>query len=151
MNRDQGPIEEQTSVPPELSKRAAARDPVILAPREPLRRLLVENSHRGLFISIDTVQWIEADRHFVKLHLPHCQSHRIRTPISALYEKLDQDRFLRINRSAIVNLDFVSELRARNRSDREVLLRDGTVLSFSRLYRNHFKRLGAIYDGSEPL
>lgn len=148
---DQGPILGPMTVPPELAGRDAADEQFVLTPREPLKRLLVQDCHRGFFISTDAVQWIEADRHFIKLHLAHGQSHRIRTPISALYEKLDQRQFLRINRSAIVNIDFVSELRALDRSDCEVHLRDGMVLSFSRLYRSHFKRLGAIYRTSDPV
>lgn len=113
--------------------------------REPLRRLLIRGGDRAFLVSTESIEWIEADGHFVTLHLAD-QSYRIRTPLSALHAKLDRHQFLRVNRSTVVNFDFIIELHPRSQGAYDVLLRNGKVLSFSRLYCSDFKRLGATYD-----
>jgi LytTr DNA-binding domain len=111
------------TVPTSLSMSQAKQEQ--LAHVNSLKRLLIRCRGRVFFVPTESIQWIEADLHFVRLHLTGGQSHKIRTAMSALYEKLDRHQFLRVSRSAIVNFDFVSEMRSRNRSDYEVLLRDG--------------------------
>jgi two-component system, LytTR family, response regulator len=49
---------------------------------------------------------------------------------------LDPDVFLRIHRSAIVNLDEVARVVSTESGDSVVKLRDGTELRMSRSYRN---------------
>lgn len=56
--------------------------------------------------------------------------------------KLDPDRFKRIHRSAIVNLDFIRELQPWTGGDLAVFLRDGTRLTLSRTHRHQFAEWG---------
>jgi len=53
---------------------------------------------------------------------------------------LDPNRFSRIARSAIVNLDYVRELQAWFRGDYKVILRNGTELKLSHRYRQNLNR-----------
>ncbi len=117
-------------------------------PREPLHRLLIRSGDRAFFLSARSIHWVEADDDFVRLHVEG-QAYRIRTTMSALYNRLNQHQFLRINRSAIVNVEFIAELHLRNRSDYDVLLIDGTVLRLSRLYRSSLQKHGGFF-GSSP-
>lgn len=112
--------------------------------REPLKRLLIRNGERAVFVLADSIHWIEADGDFVRLHTAEA-SHRVRSTLLSLHARLDPNQFLRISRSAIVNLDFVAELRMRPSSDYDVLLHDGTILRFSRVYRNSFQQLGGMF------
>lgn len=115
--------------------------------REPLQRMLIRNGERAFFLATQSIRWIEADDDFVKLHVAG-QSHRIRTTLSSLFDRLSQHQFLRINRSAIVNIEFVAELRLRNGGDYEVILLDGTVLRLSRRCRNSFQKNGVVFGAS---
>jgi two-component system, LytTR family, response regulator len=118
------------------------------AGREPLKRLLIRGGGRAFFLSTKSIRWMEADGHFMTLHLAD-QSHKIRTSLCALYERLDHQQFLRINRGTIVNVDFILEMRPRSGSRYDVLLRDGNVLSLSRFYSDRLQQAGVVYGTSE--
>ncbi len=111
---------------------------------EPLRRFLIRRGDKAFFLATESIRWIEADGDFVRLHTAS-KSHRIRATLSALYERLNQGQFLRINRSAIVNIDFVAELHLRSGSGYDVVLRDGTVLRFSRIYSDSLRKAGGVF------
>ena len=59
--------------------------------------------------------------------------------MNALETRLDPNRFLRIHRSAIVNVDRIKELQPWFRGDYLVLLQDETQLTLSRSYRERLK------------
>jgi two-component system LytT family response regulator len=71
----------------------------------------------------------------VMLHIQK-SGHLVRETMSALEKRLDPRRFARIHRSAIVNLDFIRELRPLWGGDYRVLLENGIQLTFSRNYRS---------------
>jgi two-component system, LytTR family, response regulator len=86
------------------------------------------------FLRTAEVDWIEAEGNYVRLHASK-RGFLIREKISTLEERLDPDRFIRVHRSTIVNLDRVTELRPLPSGDCIILLRDGTELKLSRGYR----------------
>jgi two-component system LytT family response regulator len=63
----------------------------------------------------------------------------LRETMMAAAERLDPNRFVRIHRSRIVNLDHVREIRPLWGGDYSVLMRDGTELTMSRTYRLGFQ------------
>jgi two-component system LytT family response regulator len=108
-----------------------------------LERILVRNPGRISFVNAGEVHWIGAEGNYVRLHLAN-ERHLIRQKIGTLEEQLDPRRFLRIHRSAIVNLDRVKELHRLPGGDYAVLLDSGARLTMSRSYRERFDRaLGA--------
>ena len=64
-----------------------------------------------------------------------------RTTLGGLEEKLDPFRFIRIHRTAIVNVDRIRKLTPRGRGDLRITLTDGTRLSLSRRYRDRLERV----------
>jgi two-component system LytT family response regulator len=62
-------------------------------------------------------------------------SHLMRETITGMEAKLDPDRFMRIHRSTIVNLDRVKEVHPWAKGEYVVIMRDGTRLIMSRRYR----------------
>jgi two-component system LytT family response regulator len=107
-----------------------------LTPEEPhLDRFMVRERGRIFFLRSSELDWVEAAGNYLRLHAGG-RSHLIRETMQSLEEKLDGDRFLRIHRSTIVNLDRVAELRPASGGDYRVLLRDGTELKLSRTYRS---------------
>ncbi len=98
------------------------------------RRLLVTDRQRAYFVEIAKVDWIEADRNYVVLHAAGAE-HIVRGTLEAYIRELDPARFVRINRSQVMNRDAVQEIRPWPHGERQVLLRDGAVLTWTRRYR----------------
>lgn len=108
--------------------------------RPGVERLAIKVDGRVLFVRTAEIDWLEAEGNYVKLHLG-AVSHLFRETLSALEADLPPDRFLRISRSAIVNLDAVKELQPLFYGDYAVMLRDGRQLTLSRNYRDRVERL----------
>jgi len=113
-----------------------------LAPRTPsLERFIVKKGGRILLIRASEVDWIEAAGNYVEIHTGKAQ-YLLREALSSLAQQLNPDRFRRIHRSTIVNLDRVRELDTVFNGELEVVLQDGTRLPFSRRYRHNLPELG---------
>jgi two-component system, LytTR family, response regulator len=81
-------------------------------------------------IDLDEVIWIEAVRDYARLHT-RTGEYLLRTTMAALEERLDPRRFVRIHRSTISNIAFVSELHGAESGEGEVVLRTGKRLRAS--------------------
>lgn len=102
-------------------------------------RILVKQDGRMFFVKVSEIDWIEADRNYVKLYVGDI-SHTIRERISHIEETLDPAIFARIHRSTIVNLNRVCEMQQLFSGDYVVLLENGTRLRLSRFYRDRVER-----------
>lgn len=98
-------------------------------------RLVVKSQGKIRFVSVDDVDWIEAAGNYVRLHLSDGGSELVRETMTRLEEHLDPDRFVRIHRSSIVNLDRVEEIRHWSSGEYIVEMEDGTELKLTRTYR----------------
>ena len=98
-------------------------------------RLLVHAQGTIRFVAAESVRWIEAAGNYVRLHTTDGDTHLVRETMSRLEQKLDPDRFVRIHRSAMVNLDHVEEIRHWSSGEYRVDLDDGTELKLTRTYR----------------
>ena len=70
--------------------------------RKATERLAIKVDGRVIFVRSAEIDWIEADRNYVRLHVGK-EAHTIRERISHLEETLDPRLFARIHRSTIVN------------------------------------------------
>jgi len=100
-----------------------------------LDRVAIRLGDRIYYVRLRDVDWIEAEGNYVRLHIG-TQSHLLRRAVRQLTEELDQTQFARIHRSAIVNIDRISELRALPDGDFQVLLTTGAKLKMLRKYRD---------------
>lgn len=100
-------------------------------------RLLVRSGTDHLMVKVAEIDWIEAADNYVQLHVGS-RTHLLRETILSFEQRLDSSQFLRIHRSAIVNLERVKSLRAD--ADWRVTLADGTILPVSRSYRAELRR-----------
>lgn len=105
-----------------------------------LERLVVKTSGRIFFLKAEEIDWIEAAGNYVKIHSGR-DAHMIRETMNGIEAKLDPDRFLRIHRSTVVNVDKIKELHPMFSGDYAVILRNGAELSLSRNYRDRFLEL----------
>jgi two-component system LytT family response regulator len=114
-------------------RRLLAAPPPAPAQR-PAGRLLLRGQGRLYFLAADEIDWVEAAGNYLRLHAGG-KTHLLRATLGGLAARLDPTRFVRIHRSALVNLDRVEELQPLFHGDYAVLLRDGTRLTLSRAYR----------------
>jgi two-component system LytT family response regulator len=102
--------------------------------RKPLERLVIKAAGRVFFLRVEEIDGIEAAGNYVRLHCGN-DAHLLRETMNGLEARLDPQRFLRIHRSTIVNVDRIQELQAWFHGDYLVILHDGTQLTLSRGYR----------------
>jgi two-component system LytT family response regulator len=105
-------------------------------------RLAVRDDRRVTFLKPDTIDWIEAEGNYLRLHVGH-KSYLIRETMNAAETRLAPKKFLRVSRSALVNLERVKEWQPMFHGDSIVILEDGTRLTVSRVYRESLDRLVA--------
>jgi two-component system, LytTR family, response regulator len=120
-------LETYEHVPPGQAEPSA--DPQTAPGR--LTRLMIKSAGRICFLNVDEIDWIEAADYYVQLHIG-AKAHLLRETMNVLESRLDPDKFQRIHRSAIVNLDRIKELQPTASGDCRVILRDGAVLKLSR-------------------
>jgi len=106
----------------------------------PLCRFLVKAAGRAYAVRVEDVESIEAADHYVELRTATA-AHLMREPLSAIEQRLDPLRFVRIHRSTIVNVDCVKELRAAFHGEFAVLLASGRRVQCSRTYAATLTRL----------
>lgn len=98
---------------------------------EPLERILVRDRGRIFPLVLDEIEYLKADSKYTAI-VARGRTFLVRIGISELEERLDPKRFVRIHRSALVNLDFVESMKADEQSLLELEMRDGTCLTASR-------------------
>lgn len=103
-------------------------------------RLAIKSGGRVLLLRVEEIDWVEAADNYVNLHVG-TESHLLRETMNALEKRLPPDRFLRISRSTLVNLDRIKELQPLFHGEYAVILRDGTRVTLSRGYRDKLTRL----------
>jgi two-component system LytT family response regulator len=96
-----------------------------------LERILVRDRGRIFPLSLNEIAYLKADSKYTAI-AARGQTFLVRIGISELEAQLDPARFIRIHRSALVNLDFVDSMRADEQSQLVIQMRDGTVLTASR-------------------
>jgi two-component system LytT family response regulator len=107
-------------------------------------RLTIKDNGRVFFVRVNDVDWFEAHGNYVRVHVG-TTTHLIREALSVVEASLSPDRFARIHRSTVVNIDRIRELQPWFAGDYIVLLKDGTQLKLSRTYRDQLQvRLHAL-------
>ncbi len=99
-----------------------------------IRRLLIQEDERSFFVETHRIDWLESARNYVCVHAGG-NTYTLRSTMEAMIAKLDPARFRRINRSEIVNVERIAELRNWFHGDQKVILKNGTELMWSRRYR----------------
>jgi two-component system LytT family response regulator len=107
-------------------------------------RLVVKSGGRLFFLRADEIDWVEAAGNYVRLHVGST-SHLLRETMTAMEARLDPEKFFRIHRCRIVNMDRIQELQPWLNGEYAVVLRTGARLTLSRGYREKLQeRLSAL-------
>jgi len=116
-------------------------------------RMVFKSRGRILFLPISDIRWIAAEENYVRI-CTGTGTHLLRETMTRVEERLDPSVFLRVHRSAIVNLHFVKEVRTNPPSTFSVIMVNGQRISMSRSYHSRIGELMArasgIDLGSDP-
>ena len=105
-----------------------------------LRRLAVTRGERSEIIRVETIDRVEAERKYVRIWSGG-RSHLLRRPISLMASILDPAVFVQVSRSAIVNIDRISEIIQPTPRDAHVVLEDGVRIKVTRGYQQSLNRI----------
>ena len=112
-----------------------------LATRDlPLDRLVIRTRSKVSFLKPGEIDWLEADGKHVKLHVGR-ETHIVRQQLKRLEARLAPHGFVRVHRSAIVNMDRIKELEPWFHGEYVVILKDGTKLTSSAAHSEALHRM----------
>jgi two-component system LytT family response regulator len=97
------------------------------------RRVLVSADGRSSFVPVSEIVRIEADGNNATLYTRR-GTFTLRATMDSLESRLDPEKFARVHRSHLVNIDEIAEINAWFHGDYKLRLRDGCELTWSRRY-----------------
>jgi two-component system, LytTR family, response regulator len=96
-----------------------------------LTRLTIKTGDKVVVIKTGDIDSLESAGNYVAVNIGK-ESHILRETLNALEKQLDPDKFLRVSRSAIVNLDRVKELQPMFKGEHIIVLQNGKRLAMTR-------------------
>ncbi len=102
--------------------------------------LIVKSSGRFLFLDWKKIAFISAEGNYVRIHYGD-SNYLIRETLRDISARLANPPFVRISRSAVINIECIRELRNRHSQSAEVILTNNQVCYWSRSYRNELDTL----------
>lgn len=102
-------------------------------------RLLVRQDGQLYPIRARDIIYVEAHGNYAKLHLAD-RAFTIRETMTNIEARLDPERFARIHRSVIVNLDAIREMQPWFGGDYVAILKNGVRLKASRVYKSRLHK-----------
>jgi len=102
-------------------------------------RFLVRKLGREFLVAANDIEWLQASGNYVNLRV-RGHDYPLRSTIAGIEARLDPERFVRIQRSYIVNLDQVASIEPLDTGDARVHMKDGASLPCSRTYRGGLRQ-----------
>src|SRR5882724_1703178 len=109
----------------------ASRKDSTVPPTQYLTRLPIKTDDKVAVIKTADIDSIESAGNYVAVNVGK-ESHILRETLNALETQLDPESFLRVSRSAIVNLDRVKELQPMFKGEHIIVLQNGKRLAMTR-------------------
>lgn len=104
-------------------------------------RIVFKSRGRILFLPVSDIRWIGAEENYVRICTDR-ENHLLRETMANFENRLDPKSFIRVHRSAIVNLQFVKEIRTDSvEGESFVLMHDGQKVPVSRSYKTKITSL----------
>ena len=94
-------------------------------------RLLVPNGNEDTFVSVREIEWIEAADDYACIHAEG-KAFMLRETIKQLFSALDPKQFVRVHRSAIVNVSHVRKILRDGRTEGWLVLSSGQRIKMSK-------------------
>ena len=108
--------------------------------KPPLERLCVRSGGRIVFLKTREIDWIDGAGNYVRIHAAG-EAHLMRSTLGGMAARLDPDKFVRVHRSTIVNVDRVRSVETTPAGDHVLILEEGQRLTVGRSHRQGLERI----------
>ena len=105
-----------------------------------LKRMAIKNGGQTVFLPTDEIDWIKSEGNYVRIYAGNAK-HLIRETLSTLEVKLDPEKFVRIHRGTIINIERIRGMQPLFNGEFAVILHDKTELASSRRYRKNLEAI----------
>jgi two-component system, LytTR family, response regulator len=106
-------------------------------------RFLVKAGEKEILLPVEKIDWVGAAEYYCCLHSGG-RNYMLRETIPDLSKRMDPRQFVRIHRSAIVNLDRIGEIYREGAAQASIRLADGQILKMSKAGRERLLELGKV-------
>jgi two-component system, LytTR family, response regulator len=103
-------------------------------------RFAARSGNKLNLVRVEEVDWIDAAGNYARLHVGG-RTHLVRETMTELESRLDPNRFVRVHRSIIVNVERVTTVEPYAHGEYVLTIRDGTRLTSSRTYSARLRTL----------
>ena len=100
-------------------------------------RIAIRSNGRVIFLPLETIDWIEAEGNYLRLHTS-TGAHLVRSTMQSFELRLKGLPFVRVHRSAIVNINRIRELQPWPTGEYIVRMQSGREVTMTRTYRDKF-------------
>lgn len=110
-------------------------------PVEPVdrpERFLVRKLGKEFLLAAREIEWLQASGNYVNLHV-RGRDYPLRATMAGIEDRLDPTRFVRVHRSFLVNLDYLTEMEPLETGDARLTMRDGATVPCSRRFRTQLR------------
>jgi DNA-binding LytR/AlgR family response regulator len=108
----------------------------ILSPLE--STIQVKRGNKKVFLKIDSIYWISADGYYINIHSNQGQF-LLRRALKDIFESLPKSNFIKIHRSAIININYLQELQQAPNKKLSVQMQDGNSHAVSKTHAKNLK------------
>jgi len=105
-----------------------------------MERVMVKMGNERIIVKCEDIDWIESERNYLRIYRGE-NSFLIRNTISRFEKKLDPVKFVRVNRSTIVNIDQIQKIESDSNYNYFVVMHNGVTVSWGRKFRANLKRV----------
>ncbi|WP_262420242.1 LytR/AlgR family response regulator transcription factor [Flagellimonas meishanensis] len=106
-------------------------------------KIFIKEGRRYFFIKVESIKYIMSSNYHAEVYTKSGKKHIVRITMSDLIATLSTKNFLRVNRSAIINVDEMKEIISEGQGDFSIIMNDNTNYVLSKNYKkSFFKSLG---------
>ena len=102
------------------------------------RKLAIKDQDSTVLVKMDDIEWVDAAGDYMCIHISG-ETHIMRSTLKGLMSRLDPEKFKRIHRSTLVNLDRIVKVTPLQKGEYLLDLDCGEKLKVSRNYRQEVK------------
>jgi len=103
-------------------------------------KILIKNGRRYYFVNKNEINFIESEGSYCRLFCDE-KSYVVKRSLIFLEEELGSDEFMRVNKSTIVNIDRINEMRESENNNFVIVLNNNKTLQWGRRYRERLVKL----------
>lgn len=135
-------------VEPQRLKQAVDKLLLQHAPQEPLNSkgrypdtISIKDSGEITRVPVADIDWVDAAGDYMCIHTNDGQTHILRRTMKELEQELDPALFIRVHRSAIVNVNTIAKLLMLANGEHQLMLTNGQSVKVSRSYKDRVKQV----------